>query len=121
MNRTDTPVITPGMGTGTEQAPPLPAPWDPDMITALGMVGRVVSVPGTALMGVCLTVDGPSWQVVAGADGTAHVWAGRPLMDAYRPALAEVRWNRPVQGLRLLAVDLPDLARGVSLVKITDH
>lgn len=121
MNPTTAPATTPGMGTGTEQTPGTPAPLDPDMITALGMVGRVVSVPGTALMGVCLTVDGPTWQVVAGSDGTAHVWAGRPQMDAYRPALAEVRWNRPVQGVRLLAVDLPDLVRGVTLVKISDH
>lgn len=112
MNPTTTPAPTPGMGTGTEHPT-----WDPDLITAISLVGRVASIPGTPHVGVVLTVDGPTWQVVAGADGAAHVWTDRPSTGLFRSPEAEVRWHRPVAGLRLLSVPLADLAPGVSLHK----
>lgn len=116
---------TPAPSTGTEQAPPLPTPLTPGTITpdltrALGMVGRVVTVPGLANQGRCLTVDGPDWHVVAGEDGTAHLFMTAGYIRAYETPVAEIKWDRPIMGLHLMAVDLPDLVRGVSLIKVSD-
>lgn len=121
MNATTTPA--PGTTTGTEQAPPLPTgdPLStPHLGTALALVGRVVTVPGLPNQGVCLTVDGPTWHVVAGADGTAHLFMNSGHIAAYDRPVAEVRWDRPMQGLRLMTVDLTDLVRGVSMIKVSD-
>jgi len=92
----------------------------PHLGAALGMVGRVVSIPGTHHQGVCLTVDGPTWHVVSGADGTAHLFMNAGHISSYETPVAECRWNSPVMGLPLLSVDFPDLARGVTLIKATD-